>query len=122
MPRQEVKAEFDGEAYTFTYLATSQATELAAEVGLLVGPALVKMLPKEKGLSQQEAKEAFMGQDISPAFAALAMNTNPKRMAAIIKELCSVVIGPQGLLTDAQYELHFQGRPGVALQVAAKSF
>lgn len=112
--------KLDGHSYIVQYLSSSQAIEVATEVGAALLPALAKALPK--GLKRDVS---FMDQDIDlgGGLESLATVLKPAKMLELVKQLCSVVVAEgEGLLDGAIFEEHFKGRPGAALRVAAKSY
>ena len=127
MPRDKVSKTFDDVEYTFFYLSTSKALAIASEIGKRAAPlfgaiasssdkeALSKLPKKER-----EAKEA---ESVRQLFSSLGETLESEVIVRLTKELCSVVACKDGMLDQASiFDVHFQGKPEIAVQVAAKSF
>lgn len=109
-----VTETIDGESYTFQYLNTSDALEIAGEVA----QKLIPVLGKLAGTGNADTDLADL--KIEQVAGALAASLEPKRMQELIKKLCTVVFkNPGGVIN---FEEDFRGRPGHALKVARKSF
>ena len=121
MPRELVRAIIGGEEYTFGYLYTTAALEVATEVGLSILPALGKAIPKSGKISDL-LEQDLGGLDLGGAFETLSHNMEPKKLSRLVQTLCAVVTSPVGLLEGQNFEDHFKGRTGDALKVAIKSF
>jgi hypothetical protein len=116
--RDLVKETIKGEAYQFGYLSSSLAIKTATEVAQRLLPPLGKIIPRS-GSIQDLMKRDLSKLDVGAGFESLAQALDSEAVLAMIKTLCSVVIGPEGAI---DFEEHFKGRPGLAVLVAKKSF
>lgn len=127
MPRLENEPMMiDGDTYRFGYLQTSQSLKLSAKVSKhilpVAGPVIQQAL-EAGNIMDLQVEDFIKSVNVDQVGQRLAAELDPAELQSLIQELCSVVsVEGVGLLQGQPFEEHFKGRPGVALQVASRSF